>query len=223
MLIITRQLIDDLNNKDSLTLKDINSIKDSRTFLKDIKNNCTYQSLINSFRYKLPLLFFSSKRIDNGEEIDKRINEHINNLNKIKCLINFQDLNKKMIELRIEKNNIETELIKLKLDNKEFLVGSDLFSKEENNIIKLNELFNDGKKIESVLLDYIEIKKTIKSNFFSFYDFVKLYLDKKKISKVIFQPHLVCTELLKKELNEKVDLFEDEVQDFIEFLRGLIG
>ena len=51
-------LIKDLKSKSSLDINEINSIKDSNTMFNDLKKNCTYKAIIETFNLKMPLIFF---------------------------------------------------------------------------------------------------------------------------------------------------------------------
>ena len=52
-------------------------------------------------------------------------------------------------------------------------------------------------------------------------DFVDLFEKKKNISKIVFNPYEVCKDLLEKELYQTVDIFENDVDDLLNFFRNL--
>ena len=220
LLKTTKELVQDLNDKNSLNFEEVNLMKDSNTLLNDLEKNYTYQDLINSLERKIPLLLFSNQK-DNGTKIEIEINNYINELNKIKHPINKNDLSKKVLELAKEKDSLENELKRAKFNNIEFKNHCNFILQEQKNLSKIDGLFEKAKFLAKSLSEFLKIKKNINSNYFNFHNFVTLFLNKYKLKDSVFEPNNACKTLLNDELTETADLFENDVDNFTQFYKDL--
>lgn len=134
----------------------------------------------------------------------------------------FESLENRINELKSEKIKIETAIIQEDKDMvKKFKKQNDTLDKIEKNFQKYKLIVNEKSTIEENLNDYLKIKNKIKTTYFCFMDFVDLFEKKKNISKIVFNPYEVCKDLLEKELYQTVDIFENDVDDLLNFFRNL--
>jgi len=217
ILRISQNFIKELNTCNTIDISDINNLKDINTIFTELKKNCTYQSLIETMKYKLPLMFFKLKNnFLDIDDITKNIKNQIKEIDKQRSGISSNYFE------RVKGLNEESKIIIIKIKELEY---------GESNILEkfnkgCNILKNENKKLETIekfevikmkiinnLDGYVNSREKVKGQFFSFLDFVKIY---NKVDET-FDPYNICMDLLHNVLKSPVDIFKDDIDDFVKF------
>lgn len=163
-------------------------------------------------------MFFRQKQFDKGN-----INYSIENLlSKIKKNKDGEsnEFHLKLLDLnsqieRINKNNYVKDIKDNKLieefnENANYVKTKSYFEKEIENIERFKNNIREG------IGKLLEYKKTIKTNYFTFKDFTKYYIEIKQLKN--FEPSAICKKLLKKKLNNKISFDESDDKKLEELL-----
>ena len=203
-------------------LEEENCLKGIDIFLKDLELT-SFEYLINLFNLRIPLIFFSKSEINKEKIINDKIGEQIYNLNRLKEKYDSNNLNKKYDELIIEKEEIEKELNNFNNDIKqnEFKTKCIFLLNKRDTIKVIGDLLSKEEMIENSINEYQKLKEKVNSTIFCFSDFIILFHKKRKVGSNVFNPHSVCISLLKNELKETVNFYENEIEDFIDFFKIL--
>ena len=209
-------LIKKLNKQEPFKLQIIENMKGTEDFLKNIKENCSYQKLINTLNIDRPLLFYDE--IDNSKEkvegkiksilisLNKNLEkEFVNNYNEL-----FEELKnqaKTIIDL-IDKNRCSIN------DFKEFDIEFKKLKNEEDSFKEIKKLEKENEELFISFTQVISNKKESKKMFFTMVDFIGLY-------KKDFRPFEICSKLFDDSTKkEKLDFMDDDVKDFVEYLEN---
>ena len=208
------------SNKEELKLKDIENIKNIDEFYGGL-GDYTNRSLIDCLDLSRPILFFGQKGF-NKENTNMFIENLTNLLAKIEKNKDGEnnEFHSKLLDLnrQIEKisNNIYVKDIKDKKlieeynENVNYVKTKSNFEKEIKNIEKMKNNILEGTK------EALKYKKKIKTNYFTFRDFTKYYIQLKNLKN--FNPSLICRELLKNRLDKKINFEESDDQKLEELL-----
>lgn len=193
-----------LSNK----IEEIAKIRDSKEFIDFVKgDNFTYLKLIETFKNNsYPLLFFKMKDEYNKDDIEKTINTLIKKLNNNLNIKSFENLELKINELNDKKESIIKNNIPANIEEsvvKEFKDKCCFIEKEMNKIKNLKEEISFKEGIIMKLNKVLELKKNIKTHYFSFQDLVEKYRNN-DLRNAGFNPYDTCKSLLFKYLNDKV-------------------
>lgn len=218
ILNISQTFIKELKTCNTIKLADINNIKDINSVFSELNKKCTYQLLIETMKYKLPLMFFKLQNdLIDIDDISENIKIQIKEIDKKR----LEDMPSNYLE-RVSGLTKESNLIIKKINDLEFkeCVILEKFNKSydvlknENKKVEAIQKFEDMKvEIVKNLDRYVKAREKIKGQFFSFLDFVKIY----KKGDESFDPYTICKDLLNNVLKSPVNIFKDDIDDFVKF------
>ena len=210
----SEDLIKKLNNIEPFNSQNIEKMKGAESFLKELKSNCTYQSLINTLNIETPLLLFYEESDGSKEKVEYKIKSLLISLNQKleeECLINYDELLK---NLKIQEKEIY-DLIKKNENSsnisKQFDIEVTKLKKEENFLKEKEKLNKDKEELIKSFSQVMSDKKGVEKMLFTMIDFISLY-------KKDFRPFEICLKLFDKtERNKNVNFFEEEIIDFVQY------
>ena len=206
-------------NKEKLSLPEVESIKNIDEFFNGLKQ-CTIENLINSLDLKTPLLFF------------KKHFEKENIKNSIESLFikteNNKDSEQKDFHSKLENLNKQIEEINKNenyfKDIKDFKLIEEFkekteYIKNKNNIVqKIDNMEEIKKTINKGIWIALEYKKSIKTKYFIFKDFTRLYLEYNTTIKK-FDPYVICKNLLSNCLKDDAKFYQSDDARLEELLK----
>ena len=206
-------LIKKLNKQEPFRFQIMENIKGREDFLKDIKENCSYEKLINTLKLERPLLFYDE--IDNSKDkvegkiksflifLNKKLEkEFVNNYNEL-----FEDLKNqaKTINDLIDKNGCSGNVVK------EFDIELKKLKNEEDSFKEIKKIDKEKEELFINFTQVISNKKESKKMFFTMIDFISLY-------KKDFRPFDICSKLFDDATKkEELAFMDDDTIDFSEY------
>ena len=209
-------VMEKLNKKEPFKLQIIENMKGTKDFLKDIKEKCSYQKLINTLLDEKPLLFYD-ENYNSKEKVESEIKSLLISLNKKleKEFVNnynelFEDLKnqEKAINDMINKNEYSNNVCK------EFDIELKKLKNEEDSLKEIKKLNKEKEEIFINFTQVISNKKDPKKMFFTMVDFISLY-------KKDFSPFEICSKLFDDETKkEELAFMDEDVKDFVEYFEN---
>ena len=213
--------IKEQSNK-NLISQEINNIKSFSEFF-DAKN-CTYGNLINTLGSETPLLFFShSKKFEIIDKTIIEINKQLKQLKNYKTIDFNKEFESQFNNLKNQKASIDKNDILNNIDDEnlinQYLEKSKLFDEENKIFTRIKNLEQLKLEITEKLEEVLKLKNYASkyNSYFSFLDFIKMY--KKETKKSEFEPYNICKFYLADELNNPVDFFKDDKENFITLIK----